>query len=386
MRKLSIMLAIAVVASVMLITPGIALANFAIHGGYSMDTDSCAGCHRAHTATSEVTWNNGTENRSALLISTATQLYEFCFSCHGSDASGAATNVWDGEYEGTANGTLGAQLNAGTFSDAIVGMNTHTYQGGEWGAWGGGTTGREGIISLGYGDSTDHKVTMTCGSCHDVHGSSNYRLLKDIVQGPGAPVTVGGYVGGNPDPFVISNEPGFPESGFALGDAGKAQIALYKPNYTTPMYAKAPSLETSRGISGWCAACHTQYINTATAYDANDTSAGETWGFTMRHRHPVNVPLSNYNGGRPLNLDNQAVLPVGQSAYDFEVGSDDWIDCLTCHRAHGTPAVMEGWATDQSDGWITAGGAEGPAIQYPGTKNAFLRQDNRGVCQTCHDK
>ncbi len=104
---------------------------------------------------------------------------------------------------------------------------------------------------------------MTCGSCHDVHGSSNYRLLKDVVNG----VDVGGYVetaGGDflPDPYVISNEPGYPEDGWLLHDAGAAQIEAYEPSYTTPMYAKAPDEDPDKGISAWCAACHTRYHGT----------------------------------------------------------------------------------------------------------------------------
>jgi hypothetical protein len=47
---------------------------------------------------------------------------------------------------------------------------------------------------------------------------------------------------------------------------------------------------------------------------------------------------------------------------------------------------MEGFATDQNEGWETLWGTEGPQIQYPGTKNAFLRLDDRGVCQQCHYK
>ena len=58
MRKRSFVLAVAVIASVLLLAPGAALANFGIHGGYSLDTHTCAGCHRAHTAASSITWTN----------------------------------------------------------------------------------------------------------------------------------------------------------------------------------------------------------------------------------------------------------------------------------------------------------------------------------------
>ena len=382
MRKLSLVLSFAVVASVLLIAPSIALANFGVHGGYSMDTDACAGCHRAHTAASSITWTNRDgDRRNALLLSTATELYQFCFTCHGGAAAGADTNVVDGVYEGTAFGTTGMGLNSGAFGDHVVGRNKHTYVGGTWGAWGGGATGREGIISTGYGN----QIVMTCGSCHDVHGSSNYRLLKDVVNG----VTVGGYTEptpGNyvPNPYVISNEVNYPGSGWLLHDPGAVQMGLYQPNYTSPMYAKAPGNDPTRGISAWCAACHTQYhrpdLATSSVYDANDG-----FGYVTRHRHPVNVELGNYKGPRSLIVTDQP-LPLAQEFGDWtpQGSATDWIDCLTCHRAHGSDAEMTGYANvwDSTDPEPDTG----VGAVDPGTKNAFLRMDNRGVCQSCHNK
>jgi len=395
MRKLTIALAVAVAASVLLLTPGIALANFAIHGGYSMNTDACAGCHRAHTAASSITWtNDADEQRSALLLGTADEVFEFCFTCHGSDAAGAATNVEDGFYESDQYGTLGAGLNGGGFGMAFT--STHTFNGGSWGAWGGGETGREGIITTGYGN----QIVMSCSSCHDVHGSSNYRILKDVVNG----VRVGGYdpvpspQNPTPTPFVISNEPGYPAGGWLLHEPGANQVAGYTPNYTTPMYAKAPGGDPEKGISAWCRACHTQYMTTtgttteatgpvpdnyfagvenpAGAYDANDG-----FGFVTRHRHPVNTELRNFlNSARPV-IDPQR-LPVAYTP--GEDWDQAWVDCLTCHVSHGTKATMSGYADvfDSTDPEPDSGvGGVDPA-----NSSALLRLDDRGVCQDCHNK
>ena len=72
-----------------------------------------------------------------------------------------------------------------------------------------------------------------------------------------------------------------------------------------------------------------------------------------RHRHPVNVPLSAYKGADAASMivTDQA-LPL---AHDLTEGgaatpansSGDWLECLTCHRAHGTSAVMTGWASNE---------------------------------------
>jgi len=116
-------------------------------------------------------------------------------------------------------------------------------------------------------------------------------------------------------------------------------------------------------------------------------NAGDGGGLRMRHRHPVNVPLSNFNGQVDLVVDNG--LPL---AHDLDVsengntgGNDDsdWIECLTCHRAHGTVANMEGFAADGSLPVDVDGVSRN---NFVGDPSALLRQDNRGVCEACHNK
>jgi hypothetical protein len=358
-----------VAAGVLCLLPGVALANFGIHGGYSMDSHACAGCHRAHTAASGIMWTDiaGVQQRS-LLLSTETHLCQYCMSCHGSAAAGAATNVNDGIYEGTGHGTLGATLNGGAFGVDVVGANHHNCDDGS---------------AMPYGG--EGEVVMTCCSCHDVHGSSNYRLLKDVVNG----VEVGGYEQTGPgeyapDPFVISNESGYPEEGWLLHDAGAAQIAGYDPDYTTPRYAKAPGEDSTRGISAWCSACHTEY-HRADLDPSSTHDAGDGFGEVMRYRHRLNVPLSDYLGARPLRLAALALpLAKGYGEWTPQATPDDWMDCLTCHRAHGSDAEMSGFAdvADATDPEPDSGDGTVP----PGAKNAFLRLDERGVCEECHNK
>lgn len=404
MRKRFIALAVVTAAIIIALTPGVALANFSIHGGYTMDTDACAGCHRAHTAASSITWTKTdlTEG-SALLISTASEIYQFCYTCHDSVSLGAETNVETGIYEGTTNGTQNAQLNGGGF-EATIFPTSHMYTGASWMVYGGST--EPDIL----GDLKDGpQVEMSCSTCHDVHGSSNYRLLKDVLPALERPTAavVGGYDGTAPGytaedpkplPWVISAEPGYPTMGWLLHDAGASQVTTYTPNYTTPMYAKAPDRngdllpDADKGMSGWCAGCHIQYmnptgaedsagvVNTALGYDSNDG-----YGAIVRHRHPINVPLSNYLGARSLIITDQ-VLPLahGSNADVATNSSSDWLDCLTCHVAHGSSTVMTGYANvaDTTDPQANSGTGGVP----PTGDNALLRMDSRGVCETCHNK
>jgi cytochrome c553 len=235
MRRWSLVVAAVVVTSASLLLPAVALANFGIHGGYSMDTHTCAGCHRAHTAASSISWTNSA-NGAAQRAAPRHGLPSCTSSASPVTAAPRQAPRPTCTTVSTRRATTARSaptLNSGAFSEAVVGDNHHTYDGSTSKAWGAG------------GD-----IVMTCGSCHDVHGSSNYRLLKDVVNG----VDVGGYVetaSGDflPDPYVISNEPGYPEDGWLLHDAGAAQMAAYKPNYTTPMYATAPDDDPSKGIS-----------------------------------------------------------------------------------------------------------------------------------------
>lgn len=421
MRKRLVLLAVLTAAIVFALTPGVAMANFSIHGSYTMDTDACAGCHRAHTAASSITWTKTDSTAgSALLLGTSTEIYQFCYTCHDSVSLGADTNVETGVYEGTLYGTQFDQLNGGGFEGTLFPAQ-HMYTGSSWMVYGGSTA--PDIL----GDLKDGpQVEMTCSTCHDVHGSSNYRLLKDVLPAleRTSPAVVGGYDGTAPGyteddplplPWVISAEPGYPSMGWLLHEAGASQVSTYTPNYTSPMYAKAPDRDgdsqpdVDKGMSGWCAGCHVQYLMTSgttpsalpssvawagakvnsgasvvvsntLGYDFNDG-----FGAVVRHKHPVNVPLSNYLGARSLIITSQPLpLAHGSSADAGTQQASDWLDCLTCHVAHGSSTVMTGYADvdDATDPLPNSGTGGVP----PTGDNALLRMDSRGVCENCHNK
>jgi predicted CXXCH cytochrome family protein len=392
-----ILIAAAMIAVV--VAPGVALANMGPHGGYIENTEACAGCHRAHTAPSSITWVDTTgAAKSALLLSDSSQVYLFCLTCHDSTSQGADTNVLDGVYEGTANGTSGADLISGAFGreDRVGGVpgvfdghnnpvtSTHTMNGQSWGAWGGGAFGSTSTVDA-TGNyptllGTGNKIVMDCGTCHDPHGSSNYRILKDVVNG----VAVGGYSGSaadpDPTPFVVSNETGYPVGGFRLH---LSYNAGYVANYTTPQYAKAPGGDTSKGMVGWCVGCHTTYAEKTTTYNA-----GDGFGFVDRHKHPMNVPLSNFKGPRALSIAS-LTLPLAHdigASHPLVNSSSDWIDCLTCHNAHGASTIMTGYANvaDPVNDLRPDTGLSGGVP--PTNDSALLKMNNRGVCEACHNK
>jgi predicted CXXCH cytochrome family protein len=420
-KRVSIVLAMA--ALVVLATAGSAFANFGPHGAYDLDTDACAGCHRAHTSFSTLTWNDGVDDRSALLVSSASTMQEFCFACHGDAAPGASTNVETGIFdsgpsgeEGVAlggailyqtNSTFNAQLNGGAFSGmtSMHDMDKGSVTDPMWGA----------------GTSAPAGTDLSCISCHDVHGSSNYRLLKDRVNN----VTVGGYnISDDPQGYVFSSEEGYPSvatGGWMKHTAGAAQMVAYRPNYTAEQYLFEPStgagIASARSMSTWCSACHEEYDNQTSAYDYGDyesngilsrdgagqlSVAGATQdvGSMARHRHPVNTTVGAANTiyGFGTNAVTSTVLPLekSQASINDPVGAyrlTDYMGCLTCHRAHGSDAVMTGWAnsrlvysTSAVNTWSVEPTTALPAGVNPNVSSAILRADKRGVCERCHNK
>lgn len=412
-RRRTFLFVAGVLALAVMLVPGLAFANAGVHGNYAIDTDQCAGCHRAHTAPSSAVWTTRDgDTRSALLLGDYAELYDFCLTCHGASAQGADTNVEEGVLETRLNdpaqyGTAGGALISGPFgvpyptpdsngdyySVDYAGKRVtskHDYFGGSWGAYGGGlysltaTATYDGslIPSIGVGAAL---IKMDCGTCHDVHGTSNYRMLKNTVYG----VTVGGYVAGAPTPYVLSNEPGFPSGGFALNTN---YAGIYTPDYTTPHYRKGPvgAGQADKGMSGWCVGCHTYYMGKRTGADASIATtytADNFFGNVVRHRHPVNSELVSFRGPSDamVTVSNEATrLPLAHDAGETTVESDDWVECLSCHYAHGTTAEMTGYAnvldpTDQDPGSGDGGVA-------PTDDSALLRQNNRYACQACHNK
>jgi predicted CXXCH cytochrome family protein len=313
MRRL--LLTIFAALAVILGVAGLARADGGPHGGYTPTTDGCAGCHRAHTA--------GGPN---LLVGDST--YDLCISCHGSTGTGADTNVEDGYFlstrsgstEGEANTADNAPLLGGGFANyrGVSTTSSHDPTGSTAAAWGNQVS--RGLTQ----DLVDGN--LSCASCHDPHGSSNYRIINETING-------------NP---VVAD-----------------QVDEGAKDYDTEQWGA--------GMSTICAACHGAYHQT----DPGQGSILDDGSYTHR------VDMGYSYGG---NVNPETVGLGGYTLPLAESGTDDRVVCTTCHLPHGTSAQMTGIA----DGGPT--GTGGLPGNTTAADSALLRLDNRGVCEVCHQK
>jgi predicted CXXCH cytochrome family protein len=340
-----------VIATVALIAIGLtawatptASANGGPHGNFTLTTSGCGGCHRAHTAV------------SPYLIKAENE-YELCTSCHGGVVS---TDVVHGQYLST-----GAPLNGGGFemavrmSDFIAGTpvagavgpvtSSHTVAdlpvggvpaSGSGSPWGSTTSG----VATGPG-------TLECTSCHNPHGSTNYRILRDAsttakwipenadllnwvsyqvlattddnppVYGfnldtsncPAyAPAVIGGtavavntavssYGGGTPGVADV-NTP-IPAIGAGTPTVRAGAYIRCKARYTSGVFAYAATTPAARGatavpnvlkgMNAFCATCHKSYLtitNSAQYFNSQNTPTAEFLALPTRVPGTFTVP------------------------------------------------------------------------------------------------
>ncbi len=289
-------------------------ANGGPHGSYTATTDSCASCHRSHTA-----------GASQLLVSATPG---FCLTCHGATGLGADTNVEDGLYlerdsvtesplEGVASrglrggGFVNAQMDTdqdGVFGSAPV---TSSHDSSSTTIWGNG--------AIGSGAGTTG-MNISCTNCHDPHGNSNYRILRPIPLGSGAPGGV----------FVPEVSP-----------------TIYSVTSATNDY-KGESYSNFLELSQWCSQCHTRYHASS---GSGHTDSGDS---IFAYRHPTDVvgcmtchvahgSTSHMTGYAGNNIS----FPDGSTAATNDERSsllrqDERLICYGCHVNSASGKVSDG--------------------------------------------
>jgi predicted CXXCH cytochrome family protein len=299
-------------------------ANGGPHGGYTATTDACAGCHRTHTAAGP-----------KLLVSNST--HNLCMSCHGSAGTGANTNVDDGIYLASRDDAAGNRDHGAENIDngVLLGGGFTNYAGENTTSAHDMTDDDNSIIAWGNGVDRGERAEITdvefsCASCHDPHGSGNYRILKGSVNG-----------------VAISVD----------------QVDESAKDYDTEQWGS--------GTSDLCAACHASYHETAGNVGSDSSGQVSGGGFT----HRVDMPYHYGDNQNPETIGFTDAFGVNVRVPLAESGTSNRVVCMTCHLPHGSSATMFG----------IADGAGVPG-ETSATDSALLRLDNRAVCEACHQK
>jgi predicted CXXCH cytochrome family protein len=339
------------------------------NGSSGINADSCAGCHRAHTA-----------QGAMLLIEEEPAL---CLVCHGASGTGASTDVADGTQYGAidrSGGIVGA-LRSGGFTQARIGSGSAVRLSFQVPVKGGGFTGLVPVATTGTTVTSRHmnldgtafgpgvawgngpidavvnpgpSVSISCTTCHNPHGNGRYRILNPVP----APVASTGST------FVA------PTSAANVTDAAPVPSGQTR-NYTNPPVQYISQLAGStpdywRYCTPW---------NNCTGPNRGDKPNGlpsapfrtqmTAWCVTCHTRYMAGGGSATYDGG-----------PSGDAIFAFRHTTTIVPECTQCHVAHGSNAVMSG--------------AYSNAFPYPGgtpvsPSSRLLKLDNRGTCQMCHD-
>lgn len=339
-------------------TPAFAAVMPNAHDGFANDDAICVICHRTHTALNE-----------QLLRSDG----GMCLTCH-QGGIGADTDVWNGAYAEFPNS-----------DNYDWGATNGTLLGGGFAHVGGSTMGaatsnhKLSVALVPPGSTSGASVQLECTSCHTIHTNflmpEQYRQLRSTLGDAIVPISVpwnGPWEG--PAQTMPKNAAGY----MAYTDTQFGTGVTF--NTTTGTFSGA-SREVSRnyksGIAAWCSACHSKYMDRK---DLVAYNAGDSEGLAIRYRHAVNVKItSSFNIITPTTLYDFATdLPL-EDKTGLGRSVEDTMTCLTCHRAHGTSAVMT--AFSETD--LKSAGDRGTLPS--GTDSMLLRLNDREVCQTaCH--
>lgn len=287
------------------------------HTGTSLVCSSCHTMHYSEGGAPPAGADAGGPFSKLLLKRNETDL---CLTCH---AGGAAPNVMSGNWPGgTFPATAANQGKGHNPFGTVANASTQIPQ--------------DSVLGLTPPGSTGGALTeFACGTCHDAHGFSDYttgnssvftyRLLKKRIKGSGG-------VDVDVSTTLLST--------FADEQFSETASATNHNVYRAP----ASIGDSSKGLSKWCASCHSQFHSDAAGFGFRHPTA-DNLGSLSANYTAANV-ADGYSGGTyhykyPVET-NQGVLATTGTQWPITSGSTERVFCLSCHRAHGSSYLNAG--------------------------------------------
>jgi len=228
---------------------------------------------------------------------------------------------------------------------------------------------------------------LQCTSCHNPHGTENYRLLKSSINSTTPVVRAYFNAAAATTTMSFMKDEGGP---------GIASTGGWQPSdkYTREYYGSAggggaPTTAGEGSIASLCGACHT-------AYPSAGAAIGYNVGGVTHYRHKTEMPYTDWSRPDPpagwshANPETAAMsgFPALRLASSGS-SANTIVTCLTCHRVHGSASTMSGYALTQQfgglgDNDLTPSQLTDATMPGGRSTSTLLYTDNRGMCQACH--
>jgi cytochrome c553 len=184
-----------------------------------------------------------------------------------------------------------------------------------------------GISAITPLNSTGRTLTLTCASCHDYHGNSNYRNLRYDPNGTGDSINITAGV----DVFWLNAPANPPTSAGSVAAYNRSNIG-FKSSW-----------------ANWCGSCHNQVSTNSAAvspahFSGHPVEISFLSGGSFSHAdvaHWIAGSGEGFAGNSEVAGEGVARLPFLQpTANDFagtqQIQSSNMLSCISCHKSHGS--------------------------------------------------